>query len=437
MTLPVSVRHLIMPASMVVVLFSLSVTVRSADWPTFRGPDRSAVSNERGLLQEWPEGGPKLAWEAKGVGRGYSSAVVADGRVYTLGDGLAGVPDQDEYLICLDRQNGREHWKSKTGPAWNQGKPNWQSSRGTPTVDSDRVYVVTASGELICCNTADGHERWRKNLKTDFGGLKADNWGYSESVLIDGERLICTPGGEKATLVALAKRTGETVWTAVSPGDRGAGHASIVIAEVGGTRVYVQSTGGGALGVRAADGTLLWSYPIDKTTAVIPTPIVRGDLVFFDAGYKRGGALLRQVAKPDGTVAIEELYPLKPNLGNKHGGIVLVGDYLYGDSEDTGVPFCAELATGEIRWQKRGSGKGSAAMAAADGRLYILYSDGTAVLAKADPEGYTEVGWFKTPGEGERPSWAHPVIADGKLYLRVHDRVLCYDVRARAAARAN
>jgi outer membrane protein assembly factor BamB len=195
--------------------------------------------------------------------------------------------------------------------------------------------------------------------------------------------------------------------------------------------VYVQSTGSGPLGVRAEDGKVLWTYDIDRTTAVIPTPIVRDDLVFFTAGYKRGGALLRQVPAGAGEVEIEEIYPLKTELANKHGGVVLVGEYVYGDSDSSGIPFCAELMTGDIKWKQRGSGRGSVAVAAADGRLYLRFTDGMMVLVKATPESYAEVGKFKIPESGERPSWAHPVIAEGKLYLREGDAVLCYDVRAK------
>ena len=306
-------------------------------WPSFRGPGRTGVSSDTGLLSEWPEGGPELLWEAPGAGRGYSSLAIVDGKIYTLGDGPSTADDDDEYLVCFDQSNGKQLWKIKTGPAWNSGPDSWQSSRSTPTVDGDRVYILTPHGQLICCST-NGSERWRKDLKEDFSGKKADGWGYSESVLIDGNQLVCTPGGEKNTMVALDKLSGSTLWTSSRPGDRGAGHASTVIATVGDTRVYVQTTGSGAMGVRASDGELLWTYDIDRTTAVIPTPIIRDDLVFFDAGYGRGGALLKQVPV-DGGVQVEELYPLSRPLANKHGGVVLVGDHLYGDSEDRGTPF--------------------------------------------------------------------------------------------------
>lgn len=202
-----------------------------------------------------------------------------------------------------------------------------------------------------------------------------------------------------------------------------------MITEIDGKRVYVTTTASGALAVDADTGTLLWTYPIDQTTAVIPTPIIRGDLVFFAAGYRRGGALLRQVPGPDGSLAVEEIYPLNPDLANKHGGIVLVGDHLYGDSDDKGIPWCAELMTGTQAWKSRGSGRNSACVTAADGHVYVKFSDGTLALVKADPTAYEEISAFQVPGSGDRPSWAHSVILDGHLFLREGDTILCYDIR--------
>jgi len=287
---------------------------------------------------------------------------------------------------------------------------------------------LTAHGDLFCFSTG-GDELWRRNLKDDFDGKKADGWGYSESVLIDGNKLICTPGGNQNTMVALDKMSGDLIWAATHEENRGAGHASAVISEIGDTRVYVQTTGSGAMGVRASDGKLLWTYDVPKTTAIIPTPIVKDDLVFFTAGYGLGGALLRQVPSSSGNIDVEEIYSPTPDLQNKHGGVVLVGDYLYGDSGDSGIPFCAEMMTGDIQWKKRGSGRKSASVVAADGRLYFRYSDGTMTLVDASPDGFEELGSFKVPGSGERPSWAHPVIADGKLYLREGNSILCYQLR--------
>ena len=276
--------------SVAATIFLLATYAQAAspevDWPTFRGAQRTGVSSETGLLQEWPKDGPPLLWESLGAGRGYASLAIAGSRIFTLGDAPSTAEDEDEYLLCFDRASGKQLWKFKTGPAWNQGSPNWRSSRSTPTVDGELVYALTAQGDLICCETATGAQRWRKNMKNDFEGKKGDGWGYSESVLIDGDQLVCTPGGEKTTMVALNKLTGALIWKTLRAGDRGASHVSIVIAEIGGTRVYVQTTASGPMGVRARDGQLLWAYDIEKTTAIAPTPILRGDLVFFAAGLQ-------------------------------------------------------------------------------------------------------------------------------------------------------
>jgi len=422
-------------APAVTILLALALACPPAaglagDWPTFRGADRTAVAPDADLLETWPAEGPTLLWEAAGAGRGYASPAIVGDRVYTLGDGLSTADDTDEYLSCFDRASGKQLWKTKTGKPWTNGQESWQSSRGTPTVDGGLVYVLTPFGLLVACRAKDGREVFRVDLVAQLGGKKGDSWGYSESVLIDGDALVCTPGGEQAVMVALDKHSGRPRWSCPLPGCRGAGHSSIVVAEVKGRRVYVQTTASGAMGVDARTGTLLWSYPIEQTTAVIPTPIVRGDLVFFAAGYGRGGALLRQV--PDGAgLKVEEVYGLNRELANKHGGVVLVGDHLYGDSDDKGIPFCAELMTGKVVWKQRGSGRNSAALAAADGHLYVRFADGTLSLVAADPREYREAGAFKVPGSGDRPSWAHPVILDGRLFLREGDRILCYDVRAK------
>ncbi len=362
-----------------------------------------------------------MLWSTDGAGRGYSSITVANGKCYTLGDGCSTAKDADEYLTCYDQKTGKQLWATKTGDAWNVGQPDWQSSRSTPTVEGGMVYVLNPKGNLVCCDANTGKEVWRKNLKSDLPGKNADMWGYSESVLVDGDKLICTPGGESATVVALNKKSGEPVWTCQRPGDRGAGHSSIVVSNVGGNKVYVQVTASGPMGISAKDGKLLWVYDIEQTTSVIPTPIIRDDLVFFSVGYKRGGALLRQVPGADGSVTVKEIYGLNTKLANKHGGVILVGDYVYGDSDDQGAPFCAELMTGKEKWKARGSGKGSAAFAGGDNMLYIQFANGVLVLAKATGDGYEEVSKFTIPGSGERPSWAHPVIADGKLYVRSGD----------------
>ncbi len=425
---------MVRPLSIVALAICLSPLLLLAaesqpSWPTFRGADRLAFSPDTGLLKSWPAEGPKLLWEGAGAGRGYSSLAIADGRIYTLGDGLSTASDKDEYLTCFEEATGKQLWMTKTGEPWSDGNPSWQSSRSTPSVDGERVYVVTPYGVLVCCESATGKELWRKDLVKEFGGKKGDGWKYSESVLIDGDKVICTPGGETKTMVALNKLSGETIWTVDRPGNRGAGHASAAVSTIGDTRVYVQVTSSGPMGVRADDGKLLWTYDIGRVTAVIPTPIIRDDLVFFTAGYGHGGALLRQVPN-EGEIKIEEVYPINRELAVKHGGVVLVGDLLFGDSDDRGQPWCADLMTGKVKWTERGPGRQSASVAAADGSVYFRFADGTMALFDATGDGAKVLGKFKVPGSGERPSWSHPVVTGGKLYLREGDKIMCYDLRA-------
>ncbi len=408
--------------------FTMAHVDSTGNWPQWRGPNRDDVSTDAGLLKEWPKDGPKLLWETKGAGRGFASLAITGGRIYTMGDKLS-EDDESTYATCFEEAGGKPVWKTKLSPAYNE---SYEGSRSTPTVDSDRIYYMTPQSDLICLTTSDGKEVWRKNLKTDFEGGKGDSWAYSESPLIDGEKVIVTPGKAKNTVVALNKMTGKSLWSARVEGDKGAGHASIVISEVNGTRIYVQTTASNVLGIRASDGKVLWKYAIGAT-AVIPTPIVKGDLVFATAGYGKGGALLRQVASGDNGIRMEEVYGYKKTMANKHGGVVLLGDLLYGCADDKNIVWCADLMTGETRkgWGVRGSGTGSVALTAADGHLYVRFANGTMALVKAEATEYKEISTFKIPHLGKTASWSHPVVTGGKLYLREGDWIMCYDVKGK------
>ncbi len=412
--------------SLVGILSFQAIQAQAEDWPTFRGAGRTAVSAESGLLDSWPSEGPKLLWTAKGAGNGYASPAVAAGRVYTLGD-----HDNGQFLSCFDGNSGKLVWENRIGDAWNghPRNPTWNGARATPTVDGDRVYVVDASGVVVCSSTSDGKVVWQKSLTKEFEGKKADSWGYSESPTIDGPLLICTPGGSKATVVALDKATGETRWTCARPNDEGAGHSSVVISYVGGRKIYVQNTAGGPMGIDAKSGQLLWTYAIKKPTAFIPSPIVKDDYVLSVAGYGTGGALIQQVAGPDGNVSVKEVYGLNKDLDNKHGGVILIGNDLYAGFSDANQIYCHDLVTGAKKWRERGSGQGSTSVIAADGKLFIHYSDGVVGLAKASPEGFNEVSSFKAPGNRDFPSWAHLVVANGKLFVRDGDLISCYDIK--------
>ena len=415
------------------LLCAAAALAAPGDWPQWRGPHRDGVSTETGLLKQWPEGGPKLLWNSRqvnsgqGVGVGYSSVSVADGRVFTMGDGRGQRGRQrKEYVFALDANTGKELWATPVGRADGDGP------RSTPTVDGDRVYAVSRQGNLVCLSAKDGGIVWQKDYAKDFGGRMMSGWHYSESVLVDGDKVICTPGGDMATLAALDKRTGDVLWKSAVPNGGGAGYASIVTADVGGVRQYITLLRSGIVGVAADDGRFLWRYErIANGTANIPTPVIHGDLVFCSTGYGAGAALLR-LSRADGGIAVQEVYFLRGNkLQNHHGGVVLMGDYVYGGhGHNAGLPFCLNLKTGKFAWGPvRGPGDGSAAVVYADGNLYFRYENGVMALIAATPEGYHVRSQFRLPDYLGTPSWPHPVVAHGRLYLRGNDVLLCYDLR--------
>ncbi len=405
-------------------LLATAVGAGAGDWPQWRGPERNGISREAGLRTTWPEGGPPAAWKATGVGTGYASVVVAGSRVYTLGR-----RGQDVFVSALDAQTGRPVWATRLS----------STSRipaSTPTVDGDRVYALDPDGGLVCLRAASGAILWRKHLVRDFGGQLQSGRGYNESPLVDGERLICTPGGPEALLVALHKQTGAVLWKcrppALGPAGRdGAGFSSVVITEAAGRRQVVQLVGRGLVGVDAADGKFLWGYnAIANGTANIPTPVVRGDLIFSANGYNAGSVMLRLTPGGETGVTAQVVYTLSGSrFQNHHGGVVLVGDHLYGGhGSNNGLPTCLEFQTGRIVWKERGVGVGSAAVVCAGGLLYFRYQNGVVALLQASPEGLTVRGTLQVPGAGG-DSWAHPVVAQGKLFLREQDTVWVYDLR--------
>lgn len=423
------VRRSFLLAALLVALFLSPAGLKGAkkasvaEWPQWRGPNRDGISPETDLLDEWPEAGPPLAWKATGLGDGFSSVAVVDGKVYTLGR-----KDGQERLVALDKK-GKILWTAPTG---GRDSPN-----GTPTVAGNRVYAVGHGGDLICADITDGRVVWQKNFGRDFGGKMMSGWGFSESPLVDGNRLVCTPGANDAIIVALDKQTGETIWKAAMPadigarGNDGAAYSSIVISKGAGVKQYVQLVGRGVIGVRADDGKPLWGYnAVANGTANIPTPIVQGDYVFCSSGYGTGAALLQLSKDGDGVKATQK-YFLQPNvMQNHHGGMVLIGDYVYcGHGHNQGFPLCVNMSTGEVAWQPgRGPGQESAAIAYADGNLYFRYQNGVMALIEATPESYKLKSKFELPGTGQ-PSWPHPVIAEGHLYLRDQDQLLVYDIR--------
>jgi outer membrane protein assembly factor BamB len=405
--------------SILSALLSLTAwTTAAADWPQWRGADRTDLSPETGLLKSWPEGGPKRVWLFENAGHGYSGPAIAKGKFFTLG-----TRDGNEILLVLEANTGKELWATKIGSVL---KNRWgDGPRGTPTVDGDRVYALSGPGDLVCVNVADGKILWQTNL-TELGGEVPD-WGYCESVLVDGNKVVCTPGGSRGALAALDKLTGKLIWQSAEFTD-GAHYSSIMPAEINGTRQYVQLVEKNFVGISAQDGKLLWKSDFPKgRTAVIPTPIIRGNAVYVTAGYGAGCKMV--TIGPDNKVTtVYENTVMK----NHHGGVILVGDHLYGHS-DGYAWVCQDFKTGEEVWGHRAFRKG--AMAYADGMLYCLEEgSGTLVLAEASPKGWQEHGRFTlAPQTKIRSSsgriWTHPVISNGKLYLRDQDLIYCYDIK--------
>jgi len=388
------------------------------DWPGWRGPDRTDVSTETGLLPEWPAGGPKRVWKATGLGGGFTTPSVASGRIYLMGS-----KDHAEYVLALDAKDGKPVWSTKVGAVGVNRGPQNPGPRATPTVDGDFVYTLGSDGDLVCVTRTEGKTIWHRHLEKDFGG-KRGSWAYAESPLIDGDVLVCTPGGPSATLVALNKRNGAVIWKAQVPGRNTAGYASAIVAQVDGVKQYVQFLAGGVVGISAKDGKFLW---IDKRTAgrgvTCSTPIFHDRCVFSASGYNLGGGLVKLRAHGDGVTA-EEVYFTKAMV-NHHGGMVLVDGYLYG-TNNTSL-LCLDFKTGTTKWQSRSVGKGS--LTYADGRLYVRGERGAVALVEATPTGYKERGRFNQPDRSFKPAWPHPVVAGGRLYLRDGDTLLCYDVK--------
>jgi outer membrane protein assembly factor BamB len=418
----------------VALLILVASTQAQSDWPRFRGPDCTGICTETGLFEGLPTDGPELLWQLKGCGTGYSSVAIVDGTLYTMGD--RGEDDQrSQYTIAVDLQSRTERWATRVGP------PHSDGPRCTPTIDGDFVYALGTSGDLVCLERESGKMRWQKNLTRDFGGKMMSGWKWSESPLIDGDRLICTPGAADAGLVALDKTTGDLIWKTMLPdlgsvGKDGAGYTSMVAADIDGVRQYLTILGRGAVGVSAKDGKLLWNYNrIANRVANIPSPVVRGNYVFVTTSYKTGSALLK-LAKNGSKFDVEEVYFLSPKeFENHHGGVVLVGDHIYGgDGQNNGVPVCLDFMSGDIKWKERdwtrsAKAGGSAAVLYADDHLIFRYErDALVAVIKADPEAFQVKALFRA-AFAEGKAWAHPVIHHGKLYLRTNDVLMCYALK--------
>jgi outer membrane protein assembly factor BamB len=395
--------------------FQVREPASTGDWPQWQGPDRNGLSRDTSLLQQWPASGPPMMWSISNLGSGYGSIAIKDDRIF-----VQGARDANSVIYVLNRVDGRGIWSKALGPS--ETNDRGSGPRGTPTVDGDRVYVLTEHGDLACLRAADGTAIWQRNILNDFGGRQI-SWLISESPLVDGQNVIVTPGGPRAGMVALDKMTGKTVWTTQQLSDEAA-YASPIVGDVQGVRVVMTITARAGVGVRASDGKVMWRFePVANRTANIATPIFHDNKVFYTSAYGTGGALLGLTTQ-SGEVSAQQIYFTK-DMQNHHGGIVLVDGYLYGFHNS--VLVCLDFATGRMQWRDRSVGKGT--LTYADGNLYLLSEDNVVGLAASSPAGYQEKGRFRIADQG-LPSWAHPVVTGGRLYIRNQGTLTAYDVRA-------
>ncbi len=429
----------------VTVLLAAPLTLFAADWPQFRGPGRDGVSGEKGLRSSWPAEGPPLLWTFAKAGVGYAGPAVVGDRLYTLG----GRGDA-EFVFALDLNNIREAapaelWAVRVGPLFTWKGNDWNAGPNvTPTVDGELLFALGGHGDLVCVETASGKERWRKSLPRDLGGevnpigggLKDPTplgWGYAGAPLVAGDQVICAPGGRRGLLAALDKKTGGLLWQSKDATDQ-TSYSSPLPVTIGGVRQFVQLTNRGLVSLAAKDGTLLWRYDRDPEYAdvVIPTPLFHENRFFLTAGFGEGCDSI-QVMPQNGSFQVQQVYA-KKNMVNRDGGVVRVGDHVYGHSENRGWT-CLSFATGAIAWSEKAK-LGRGPLSFADGNLYCVDDqEGVVALVEATPKGWNERGRLRLPqaSKQRRPSggvWTHPVVANGRLYLRDQELLFCYDVRA-------
>jgi outer membrane protein assembly factor BamB len=412
-------KAVVMVALGVVLLAAAPSTARQKggdrNWAQWRGPRRDGKSMETHLLKRWPEGGPRLLWSVGGLGEGFGSVAIADGTIY-----VTGMIEATGHLFAFDLA-GRPKWKRRYGPEWNGGHPG---TRCTPTINDGSVYVMSGRGGLVCMDAASGAPKWSLNVLEEFGGRNR-RWGFAESVLIVDDKVIATPGGRDAGMVALDKTTGNTVWTSKALSEL-SGFCSPLLFERGSRRIIATMTDRSIVGVDAGTGRLLWRRPYRNRHGNHPvTPLHSGGWLYATSGYGGGGVML--ALSPDGATVTEKW--TDKALDCHHGGVVLVDGHIYGAAHHRGGKWtCLDWKSGKVMWQDRGVGKGS--ITYADGMLYCYGEKGTMGLVRPSPAEYDLASSFQVT-KGSGPHWAHPVVFGGRLYIRHGDVLMAYDVRAK------
>lgn len=391
----------------------------AAAWPQWQGVKQDNKSPDTGLLKQWPDGGPALLWKQAGLGtRGFSSVAITDGLIFTAG----ATPAAKQSIITALDMTGAIKWQKPNGPEFMKSHGG---ARATPTVSEGRVYFISGMGRLGCFDAKSGAEQWAVDLVETYGGA-IPTWGYSESVLVDGDLVFATAGGTKAGIVAFNKKTGAVIWK-TEPG-LAASYCMPLLVDFGGIRQLVTGTGVEFVGVRVSDGKILWRFPSTNAWKVhATTPVFDNGGIYLTSGYGAGGFRLDLKVTGE-TASVTQAWTDK-SLDNHHGGVVFLNGFIYGHG-DKGGWTCLDFKTGAVKWSAKGVGKGSVTYA--DGMLYCFSEqDGTMALVRATPEKYEEISRFQVPSGGEKEFWAHPVVLDGRLYARHSDVLYCYDVKGK------
>ena len=397
---------------LILAALTLTLPALAIDWPQWRGANRDGVNPEKNLLDEWPADGPKLLWRSEGLGAGFSSVSTSKGRLFTMGDGK-----ESSHVYCLSVKDGSKIWTSR---AIGKTGGNYKGTRSTPTVVGDLLYALGQFGDLVCLKTATGAEVWRTSLKTNYGG-RPGGWNYTESPLVDGDKIIVTPGGKKGAVIALNRMTGKLIWKSADFTD-GAQYSSLIISEFGGERQYIQLTGQNVVGLAAGTGKVLWQAARKGRTATVSTPIFHDGSLFVTSSYGVGCNGFK--ISYDGTrFSAKQTYANK-TIANHHGGCILVGNYIYGSSGSTLA--CIDLKTGEEMWRERSAGKG--AIVVADSKIILRAEKGPVALVALSPKAYKEISRFSQPDRTRASAWSHPVVSDGVLYLKDQGLLLAYDL---------
>lgn len=402
-----------------------AATASAIDWTQWRGPKGDGISPEKGLLQDWPKEGPRLVWAAKGFGLGHATVVTSGKTIVSAGD-----KDGQSRVVAVSATDGKQLWTAPLGKAGAPGWGGFEGTRSTPTIDPETrmVFAVGQYGEIVALKLDDGKEIWRKSLVSDFSGPLPE-WGYSQSPILDGSKVIFTPGGAAGAVIALEASSGKEVWRSADFKDA-AHYAPVVIATIDGVKQYIQLTEKSLASLDPASGKVLWRTDRPGKVAVIPTPVVFGNLVYTTSGYGVGCSCF-EIKKDGDKWNVKELYANK-TLDNHHGGVIRLGPNVFGHADSKGWT-CQDIATGKALWQDKSFRKGS--ICYADNRFIIRGEEGagSVALIEASVDGYKEHGRFDPPHRSEvKNTWAHPVVSEGKLYIRDQDTLLCFDISAKS-----